>query len=202
MHMNKASKFLALATLLGAGVLAAQPASATVCMVSPCIQQMIVGNTPPFGTTLSLATPGDDLATVTAVSLMTGFTYDFTFTTDATYEVLTQLQASISGGRNKPAKSLEIGYELYSGAPGSGSLISTSGFGLGPSLDNILKGGNYYLQVNPDQISRNMELTSGSAQVFSATPEPATWVSMIFGFGMLGGLMRFTRRASSLSAAA
>ncbi|HEV2651336.1 MAG TPA: PEPxxWA-CTERM sorting domain-containing protein [Rhizomicrobium sp.] len=194
--MNKVSKYLALAALLGGAVLAAEPASAVTCIGTVCTAKVLVNGV--SGGTLTLASPDDDLGTITAIKLKTGYTYDFTFTTDATYDVLSQLQASIAG---KPATSLNIGFDLYSGLPGSGTFLDSSDFTVGPSLDTILKAGNYYLQVNPGQIVKNMELTSGSVAITAALPEPAAWISMIVGFGAIGGLMRTARRASALNVA-
>ncbi|WP_159043567.1 hypothetical protein [Sphingomonas sp. STIS6.2] len=42
----------------------------------------------------------------------------------------------------------------------------------------------------------NYSLTSFSVQPTSSAPETATWVSMLIGFGMLGGVARSSRRRS------
>jgi hypothetical protein len=181
--MNKFSKIVALATLVGGAAFLAQPASAAVVLL------------PGSGVTLSL---GSDPAGIGPKNLNTTDTYDFAFNiAGSTLNVLEQVQASLLGkGGSTPEL---ISFTLYSGLVGSGTAIGGAGPDFTAVFSSNLAPGAYYIQLGP--VSAPMELLSGAVEV-AAVPEPATWLSMIFGFGMLGGLMRFARRASPLNSAA
>jgi hypothetical protein len=176
----KINKFTAIAGGLAAAAAlsAAAPASAAT------IVKAFIGG--PF----SVANP---LGTLPAERLVAGNTYDDTFSVVAGGgSVLTQVQASIKGPVSE-----DIQYSLYSGAPGSGTLIDTSALGVGPSLTNTLGTGSYYVQI--DFIAKSNELLSGGLAV-SAIPEPATWAMMLVGFGALGGMVRASRKQALATA--
>jgi len=137
---------------------------------------------------------GNPIGTITGIKLTAGKTYDFTFSTSGELDVLTQLQAAFQSGHKATAE--DIQFSIYNGLPGSGTFVAQSLLTIGPSLDTILGSGAHYVQV--DEIAKNLELVSGSLEV-SAVPEPATWLSMIFGFGMLGAFMRNRSKIGLLS---
>jgi hypothetical protein len=126
--------------------------------------------------------PANPLGTITSVDLNAANTYDFTFVLSGAGSVLTQMQASIAG----PVSEL-IDFSLFSGAPGSGTLIDTSALMDGPSLTDKLGVGSYYLQV--DKIAASGELLDGGLQV-SSVPEAATWGLMLLGLAGVGMSMR------------
>ena len=78
---------------------------------------------------------------------------------------------------------------------------------IGPVTDNILLGGNsftygaYNFLINPLQLSSSGEGATGVlTATVSAVPEPATWLSLLFGFGMIGfALQRRQRMAHALA---
>jgi len=124
---------------------------------------------------------GNPTGTLAGIRVFSPITYDFTFTTSGTFDVLTQMQASKVG----PPRPQPLAFSLYQGAPGSGVLLTSSGTGLAPAINQILNAGAYYLQLNPADIATDGELVSGALTVV-AVPEPASWALMIGGFGMLG----------------
>jgi hypothetical protein len=137
----------------------------------------------------------DALGTIMAINLVQGNTYDFTFDlAPGSGTVLTQVQASIVGPVSEP-----IQFSLYSGSPGSGSLLDTSAFVVGPSLTDTLNAGLYYIQI--DDIARNDELLAGGLDV-AAIPEPASWGVMLVGLGVLGGTLRRVARRVTQSGGA
>ncbi len=181
-------------TLFVAGVLAA---SAVALMAASASAAPIVNSVVPGTLDLSGVSTGtiDDLR-VTAPN-----TYDWTFDiTGNPAGGLSQLQASfrVSG----PSTSEPIAFSLFSGAPGSGTLIEKSSFSLGPSLFNEpLAAGDYFVQLDPADIAQNGEQVSGGIELspIASTPEPASWGLMIIGVGMAGGALRAARKSRRLS---
>ncbi|HEY1878419.1 MAG TPA: PEPxxWA-CTERM sorting domain-containing protein [Caulobacteraceae bacterium] len=131
--------------------------------------------------------PANPLGTIPSTDLFQGNTYDFTFGISGTGSVLTEVEAAIAGPVSEP-----IDFSLYSGDPGSGTLIGTSTLMDGPSMTETLGVGSYFLQV--DTIEANGELFDGGLQVASV-PEPATWALALVGMASLGGAMRLRRVA-------
>jgi hypothetical protein len=125
------------------------------------------------------------LGTILAIRLLSGNTYDFTFTMAQAASVLTQVQAAF------PGTSEPIEFSLWHGAPGGGVLIATSTDSDGPSLTDFLGVGDYYLHV--DVITANNELLTGGLAVIPI-PEPAVWTLMLVGIMGLGATMRSMRR--------
>ena len=141
--------------------------------------------------------PGSDLGTILAIRLDKLDTYDFTFTIAGAGEVLSQIQASVVG---PPAVSEPIEFDLYSGAPGGGTYVTTTSYVVGPSLSAPLTPGSYYLEVLPAYIAVNDELLTGGLAVV-ALPEPAAWTLMLIGVGGVGGIMRVNRSRRVTAAA-
>ena len=70
------------------------------------------------------------------------------------------MQASFEA--NLKASSEPIAFSLFSGTPGSGTLIETSALQLGPSLFNEpLAAGDYFIQLDPANIVQNGGEVSG-----------------------------------------
>ncbi len=180
--MNKISKFVALATFVGASALMAQPASAA---------SVLIGGS---GQTLSSA---NDFIAFGEKNLQPGTTYDFTFTTvESPLSTQEQIQASILGIAQ------DVGFKLYNGTPGSGTLVTASAISTAAVVLYTLTAGPHFIEIDTVLPAQKGETLSGAVFITpSAAPEPATWLSMIFGFGMLGGLMRFARRATPATAA-
>jgi hypothetical protein len=44
------------------------------------------------------------------------------------------------------------------------------------------------------------DLLTGSGSIRAAVPEPAAWMTMLLGFGFIGGLLRRTRNATAVRA--
>jgi len=182
--MRKSMNFLAVTALAGGTALMALPAQA----VTPIVTAVY---SPPPGGDLDLSNP---IGTILGMKLKAGQTYDFTFSTDqGPLDVLSQVQAAFNPG----GVAEDIQFTLYNGTPGSGTAVGTTGNVIGPVLDEILQPGAHYIEI--DTITKNMELVSGSIDV-SAVPEPATWIGMIFGFGILGGALRYARNLGRTSA--
>jgi hypothetical protein len=111
-------------------------------------------------------------------------TTDFTFSTlGGTYKTLMQMQASsINDGSPQ-----NIAFTLFSGSPGSGTSVAPSGgTATAASLLWTLAPGNYYLQLVTTSTPSKGELVTGGLTLLSQVPEPATWATMIVGFGLIG----------------
>ncbi|MGH7016703.1 MAG: FxDxF family PEP-CTERM protein [Caulobacteraceae bacterium] len=175
-----------LAAKLGAALAAAAvmsvgaPAAAATIFDTPFYH--LVGTTPTY-----TFAPGDT-GQISAYTLTSGEyadVLDFSFDlTPSNGNVLQQLQASLKSG------SQAISFDLYSGMPGSGTLVGASATMTGPSFDANLTPGVYYLQIvtNPPAES----LISGALNV-TAVPEPATWALLLAGFGLVGYAIRRRR---------
>jgi hypothetical protein len=174
--MRLSTKLLATAVAAAGVMLASAPASALT--VAP-----LAAPSGPY----NLANPN---GSVTATHVFKNDTYNFTFTTTGRFDVLAQLQASLTTPR-------PLVFSLYSGAPGSGTLVTTSGAPItGPAIDAILGAGSYYLQIAGSDVAVNNELVTGGITL-SAVPEPATWAMMITGFGLLGLAARRRRELAT-----
>ncbi|MHB8529016.1 MAG: PEPxxWA-CTERM sorting domain-containing protein [Caulobacteraceae bacterium] len=168
----------AVAASLAAACLFAAPASATtmIAVTSPAT----LG---PGGT-----------ASLPATDLFTGNTYDFTFTLlPGVAELTSQAQASINVSMPEP-----IRYSLYSGLPGSGTLVETSAYTTGPTFVSSVGPGPYYIEIVSGDIAVNGELLAGG--LLAGVPEPASWGLMFLGLGAVGGALR-SRRKRALAAA-
>ncbi len=172
-----------LAFCLSAGLLAAAPAHALT---------IINSLTAPPGP-YNLANP---VGTVPAVVVDNTDTYDFPFATiGGTYNVLLQMQASMKGN---PAPRL-LSFSLYSGLPGSGAFVTSSGApSLGPAFNTTLDAGHYYLELKPWDILTSPELVSGALTLVAqgttrGVPEPTTWALTIGGMSLLGLALRRRR---------
>ena len=136
----------------------------------------------------------NSIGTLPATALQGGNTYDFTFSLTqplAGNTTSVQMQA-----QSKPSNPELIQYSLYSGTPGSGTLLSQSLLDFSPTIAFSGDVGDYYLEV--DVLSKSGEVASGSITLSSA-PEPATWAMMLVGFGGLGFALR-RRAAKALTA--
>jgi hypothetical protein len=134
--------------------------------------------------------PANPLGTIPSTDLFQGNTYDFTFGLSEPGSVLTEVEAAIAGPVSEP-----IDFSLYSGDPGSGTLIGTSALVDGPSMMEMLGIGPYFIQV--DTIEASGELFDGGLQVSSSVPEPATWALTLVGMASLGGAVRLRRAGVS-----
>src|SRR2546425_490233 len=123
-------------TLLGGAAMA----SALIAGASASAATVIV----PFdGSPFSLANP---IGTLPATKMLTGNTYDYTFSITnpvggATFS--TQLQAQ----SQNPAQPQLIQYQLYSGTPGSGTFIAQSSLDFSPVVAFNPSVGDYYVEV-------------------------------------------------------
>jgi PEP-CTERM motif len=154
---------------------------------------------------LDASIPADSIGTIDGVDVNASNTYDWTFAIDGgPVGALSQMQAAIVVQQSAVPEPIE--FSLYSGAPGSGTLVDTSSDTVGSALFDVpLSAGNYFIQLDPSNIAVNGEEVSGSIQVFSgvsAAPEPATWAMMVLGVGVIGAAMRFSRRSATGSAVA
>jgi hypothetical protein len=178
--------------LFAAGFLTA---SAVALAATSASAALVVNSVVP--STLNVS--GPSTGTIDGLDVNNSNTYDWTFDIAGNPAGgLSQLQASFVA--NMASTSEPIAFSLYSGAPGSGTLIDSSSVGLGPSIfDTPLAAGNYFIQLDPANIAQNGEEVSGSMQLFpvSATPEPASWALMLLGVGAIGAAMRFSRRAAT-----
>ena len=180
--MRVSTKLLATAAAFAATMaLASAPAHAVT---------VVPMNTSPF------SLPGNPSGVIPANTFAVGTnTYDFTFTTiGGTYNTLMQMQASkVANGAPQG-----LSFELFKGLPGSGVAVAPSGgSATAATLLTSIAAGNYYLELNTT--SAPNELVTGGITLLSAVPEPATWGSMILGFGLLG---LAARRRRGLSVAA
>ncbi len=184
-HVLKLTKSMLITAIIGAVGLASPPSSAATVITPVSVP----------GGTLDLSNP---LGTINAILLTAGQTYDFTFASSGgSFSALVQVQASLLSPSAATPELVSFG--LYNGMPGSGTLVALATPSIGPALSTTLQAGNHYIEIGT--IAANMELLSGSLQItasqqesnqsLGAVPEPSTWVIMMAGFGILGGLLRF-----------
>ena len=140
----------------------------------------------------------------TGVTSATTFVDDYEFTIGGTYDT------SLSGDfYNKTSQSNITSFDvsLFQGIPGASTQLDTTGTEtLGAKgaytylLDDVLKPGvDYYLQADvvvPAHDIGKYGLTAIASPV-SAVPEPGTWVLMIAGVALTGGMLRYSRRHAS-----
>jgi hypothetical protein len=172
------------ACVLAAGALALTATSASA--------STIVNSVSPA----TLSIPANPIGTIAGIDVSTSNDYDWTFAlSGGPYGALSQLQASITV-KNLPQPQ-PIALSLFSGAPGSGSLLDTSSYTQGAAIFDVpLAAGNYYIELAHGDIAVDGELVSGSIQL-SAVPEPATWAMMLFGVGLVGAGLRVSRRKNA-----
>lgn len=110
---------------------------------------------------------------------------------------------------------------IYSGLNGTGTLLASTALPLTTTgaCDPTIAGGAQYCPFSPFSVgfsgtaqsvtfggSVNSQVfddfTFGSTVVGGAVPEPASWGLMILGFGVVGGAMRYRRRATRVAFAA
>jgi hypothetical protein len=75
--------------------------------------------------------------------------------------------------------------------PSTGATPANYGFNIWPRFGTTVTGNAQISDFAP-----NNALLSANG-LLSAVPEPATWLSMLLGFGLIGGMMRFRRDRSS-----
>jgi len=104
-----------------------------------------------------------------------------------------QTEAQISGA------TANVGFDLFSGTPGSGTLLGTAS-GANPIIKFLSTPGAYYVEFfNSVDLPGTPEVAlgetvSGNLTLSAAIPEPATWAMMVLGVGMLGAGLRTTNR--------
>ena len=190
--MTLKAKMLASAVALAASVALVAPASAAV------IVKDFTGGAG-TGDTFTPADPSGGLPVNTF--LKKANTYDFVFVVSGvapgdTTQIQIQAQAQNTG-------SLNISYNVFSGAPGATTLstsaanfvASSQSTGMGTPTNafaNLSLGdGSYFLQVagSQGQIAVNNELASGTL-LENVVPEPMAWSLMLLGFGGVGAALR------------
>ena len=141
--------------------------------------------------------------TPTTITNTGGFQDEFRFT------LLSTLTLTV-GGFNTSAipgiNNLDFGaVELRSGLGNSGTLVGSfinggnvAGFETSSLGEVRLAAGDYTIVVNGN-VTKGPARYDGNA-VFAAVPEPATWAMMLGGFGLLGGAVRRSRRATTVLA--
>ena len=196
-HMSTFSKLVAAAAISVGMMLASAPAQAAT------INTALTAPAGPY----NLGNPVGNIPATTlgAFPSMSGFfvhnhtpnTYNFTFSvTGGAVNLSTTMSAF--GPVLGP---LAIQYFLYSGTPGSGTLLATSALGLSPTANvSNIGAGNYFLQLQPAGITSPKGEEWVNGQISLSVPEPATWAMMILGFGLLGVAAR-RRRTAGLAAA-
>ena len=126
----------------------------------------------------------------TPTTVVASGTYDFTFgvATTADINIDSQAQASHKG------TSYVVTLDLYSGAPGAGTLLDSNS-ATAASFSDILSPGNYYLEVSQIKAPTGNTKVSVSGSISpSAVPEPAAWSLMLMGVGGLGAALRRRRQ--------
>jgi hypothetical protein len=160
--------------------------AAAVAVAAPASAATII--TAFSGGPFSLANP---IGTLPATTLVSGNTYDFTFTMEDPLNgstTSTQVQAQAQVGHPAVPTAELIQYSLYSGTPGSGTFIAQSSLDFSPVIGFNASPGDYYVEI--DVIAKSGEVTSGSVNT-TPVPEPAAWAMMLVGFGAVGvGLRR------------
>lgn len=138
------------------------------------------------------------VGTLPATVLHTGNSYDFTFELSPPIvgDSATQVEAQIFVGLASDPELIQ--YQVYSGAPGSGTLVGTSALAYSPTVSGDWAPGDYYINITSSEIAKNGETVSGSF-ITTAVPEPASWGMLLFGVGLVGSGMRIARRKPSLA---
>jgi len=134
---------------------------------------------------------GNPHGTIAPATVHLPNTYDWTFSTTGVFNVLVQLHASYIP---QP-----LAFTLFSGLPGSGSLVASSGaLQMDPAIARVLNAGNYYVEVTPADLVRREELITGFLDVTAAVPEPAEWALIMVGAGLIGLAARRRRALAAI----
>ena len=155
-----------------------------------------------FGT---LASSGTSIVTFTDPNLVTNFgagnsfTENFTFTAPNSQAgtTITSEELILSGTGFTFSNISGLKDDIYSGTPGSGTLLSSTWASTASGntiyITNLTSGGTYYLQVKGT-------LATGAAQAgytgiltVASIPEPQQWALMGIGLGLLGVVLRRRR---------
>ena len=154
------------------------------------------------GKTSSSSTINDVNSSKTTAAV---FTDDFTFNVkspleDFTTAAITESETP-SGMFKGPFEITSADITLYSGAVGKGTELTTSGFfdpqtQRTPTISDELTKGSYYIQTVVDVPKGDTGSFTVTATPVSAAPEPASWVLMIGGIGVVGSVLRMSRRNS------
>jgi hypothetical protein len=137
--------------------------------------------------------PTNSLATSTGPTTAPEYLKDY-FTFDLTKDAY--VYVDFSDFNTKPALADAI-IDLYAGTPTSvGSLVESASislvsgvgyFGGGSGLSKLLDSGDYFIEVlssSEAKVPKGLSYTA--AAVATAVPEPATWLMMIGGIGLIG----------------
>jgi hypothetical protein len=134
---------------------------------------------------------GNSAGVIPAGTFLNGtMTEDFSFTITGPARALAQMQAStVVGGTPQT-----ISFQLFKGAPGSGSWLANSGGTAdAATLEKRLLGGSYYAQVTT--FSAPMQLVTGGLKL--SVPEPGAWAMLLIGFAGLGAVARRRRLSAA-----
>ncbi len=137
----------------------------------------------------SRSTSTNDVVTIPSTMLTRPNTYDFRFNLLASSNATTIIV--LHATRFPSGADLTMQYQLYAGAPGTGTFLGQSSVDFGPSITFNSFPGDYYIEITSGQIARSGEVVSGLISTSaSAVPEPGAWAMMTLGILGLGMVMR------------
>ena len=156
-----------------------------------------------FGT---LASSGTSIVTFTDPNLVSdtgagnSFVEDFTFTapTSQAGTTITGEELILSGTGFTFSNISGLKDDIYSGTPGSGTLLSstwaTTASGNTIYITNLASGGSYYLQVKGTVATGAVQAGYTGILTVASIPEPQQWALMGIGLGLIGVALHRRRR--------
>jgi len=191
---TKKFKLVSIATLLA---LFAAQASAQTVVYNPTNSSLDT-----FGT---LASSGTSIVTFTDPNLVTNFgagnsfTENFTFTapTSQAGTTITSEELILSGTDFTFSNISGLKDDIYSGTPGSGTLLSSTWASTASGntiyITNLTSGGTYYLQVKGTLAPGAVQAAYTGILTVASIPEPQQWALMGIGLGLLGVVLHRRR---------
>ena len=179
-----------------------------LCIAQASAQTVVYSTNQSLDTFGTLASSGTSTVTFEDPNLVTNwgagnsFVEDFTFTapTSEAGTTITGEELILSGAGFTFSNISGLKDDIYSGAPGSGTLLSSTWASTGSDnsiyITNLTSGGSYYLEVKGSIASGAVQAGYTGILTVASIPEPQQWALMVFGLGLLVVLLQVRGRGS------
>jgi hypothetical protein len=162
-----------------------------------------------FNGTYDLGTVDSDASSATTFYTITNHTgatqtyadfFNFTLSSAGTSDTLLD-EFKISGASSVTLTLFSGTADHFGNTPGAVQIGSTTSPSLNPEIVTDLAAGNYFVEALAVLPNKGSDTFIAGTTFLSAAPEPQSWVLMIAGIGLVGGMMRYGRRSAAAVAA-